>query len=66
MNIQALFRKQIPTVLQMAVAQLEVAQKEKLEYAKSREMYSAMETMIMARIERLRGEIYELTQEQGA
>lgn len=59
------FKKQIPTVLQMAVAQLEVAQKEKLEYAKAREANSAIEDMLVRRIERLRGEIYELTQEQA-
>ncbi len=65
MKILSMFKKQIPTVLQMAVAHLEVAQKEKLEFAKLREAHSAMEDMLGRRVERLREEIYALTQEQG-
>jgi hypothetical protein len=59
-------KPRVPTPLQIAVEQLEDSQRQKLEQSKLREYHYAMEEMLSHRIARLRQEIYELTQEQGA
>ena len=58
------FRKQEPTVMQIAVHQLEEAQKDKLTQSKLREYHSSMEDMLTHRIDRLKNEIIALAQEQ--
>ena len=65
-NFWEYFKRPVPTVLQLAVDELEQAQKDKLAQSKLREYHAAMEDMLVRRIARLRQEIYEITQEQGA
>lgn len=52
----------VPTALENAVVQLEQAKRERLEASCRREHYSAMETMLCARTDRLREDIVNLSQ----
>lgn len=58
-----LFKKPVPpTALQIAAAQLEEAKVEKLSHSKLREYHTSIEDMLTRRIERLKNDIYELSQ----
>jgi hypothetical protein len=63
-NLWNYLKPPTPTALQLAVAGLEDAQCQKLEQSKLCEYHSAMEDMLAQRIDRLRREITDLTQEQ--
>jgi hypothetical protein len=63
-NVWNYLKPPIPTPLQLAVEGLEDAQRQKLEQSKLREYHSAMEDMLLHRIDRLRREIMDLTQDQ--
>lgn len=57
------FKKPVPpTALQIAARQLEEAKVERLSQSKLREYHASMEEMFAQRIERLRRDIYELSQ----
>jgi len=64
-NLFRLFCPKPPTALQLAVLELEEAQRMKLAHASKREYHSAVEDMLVYRAERLRREIAELSSEQG-
>ena len=64
MNLIRLFKPRIPTALQIAVAELEDAQRMHLDHCSKHEYYFAMEHMLVNRIERLRREITELSKSE--
>jgi len=66
MNPFLLFVPKQPTALQLAVRELEDAQRLKLHHASQREYHSAVEDMLVHRAERLRREIVDLSSDQGA
>ena len=63
MNPLRWFAPRVPTALQLAVAELEEAQRMKLDQSGKREYHAAMEDMLHHRIDRLRLEIALLAED---